>query len=88
MDFIDKNQRNSTPYFLYWAPDAVHNPHYASKDFLGTSQRGLYGDVVREMDYGVGQILSRVDANNTFVFFTSDNGAQLNAKTTGEDGWL
>ena len=88
MDFLDEQSENSNPFFLYWAVDATHTPLYASKDFLGTSQRGIYGDAVRELDYGVGQILSRLDKLNmtkqTFVFFTSDNGAQQNAKIKGE----
>lgn len=82
MNFIDKNVASKLPFFLYWAPDGAHEPHYASKEFLGTSQRGLYGDTVRELDYGVGSILGSLKAhgidNNTFVLFSSDNGAPLN----------
>ncbi|KAG7258797.1 hypothetical protein CRUP_001181 [Coryphaenoides rupestris] len=69
------------PFFLYWAPDSTHAPVYASKRFLGRSQRGRYGDAVMELDDSVGQILSWLSAlgieQNTFVFFTSDNGAAL-----------
>ena len=39
--FINKNAANDKPFFLYWTPDATHTPLFASKDFLGTSQRGL-----------------------------------------------
>lgn len=39
--FITKNAANKKPFFLYWTPDATHTPLFASKDFLGTSQRGL-----------------------------------------------
>lgn len=46
-----------------------------------------YGDAVRELDDSIGRILQRLDdlgiANNTFVFFTSDNGAALTSKTRG-----
>ena len=46
-----------------------------------------YGDAVMELDFGVGQILNTVRnlglAENTFVFFTSDNGAALTSKVEG-----
>ena len=41
LDFIEKNANAGKPFFLYWTPDATHDPLYASKDFLGASQRGL-----------------------------------------------
>uniref|UniRef100_A0A8D2MQF1 N-acetylgalactosamine-6-sulfatase n=1 Tax=Zonotrichia albicollis TaxID=44394 RepID=A0A8D2MQF1_ZONAL len=81
LDFISKQQASQQPFFLYWAIDATHAPVYASKQFLGTSQRGLYGDAVREIDDSVGKILKHLQqlgiSENTFVFFTSDNGAAL-----------
>uniref|UniRef100_A0A8C5PES4 N-acetylgalactosamine-6-sulfatase n=1 Tax=Leptobrachium leishanense TaxID=445787 RepID=A0A8C5PES4_9ANUR len=79
--FITREKDPQQPFFLYWAIDATHSPIYASKPFLGTSRRGLYGDAVREIDYSVGKILEMLKqagiAKNTFVFFTSDNGAAL-----------
>lgn len=82
--FIKEQYETDTPFFLYWAPDSTHRPHYASKTYLGSSQRGLYGDSVRELDDGVGQILSILQKlgvdRNSFVFFTSDNGAPLNPR--------
>lgn len=81
LDFIDHQANNEQPFFLYWAPDATHAPVYASKRFLGKSQRGRYGDAVMELDNSVGQILAQLISlgieKNTFVFFTSDNGAAL-----------
>ncbi|KAM6251198.1 N-acetylgalactosamine-6-sulfatase isoform 2-T2 [Spheniscus humboldti] len=81
LDFISKQQASQQPFFLYWAIDATHAPVYASKHFLGTSQRGLYGDAVREIDDSIGKILKHLQklgiSENTFVFFTSDNGAAL-----------
>nr|XP_056718528.1 N-acetylgalactosamine-6-sulfatase [Euleptes europaea] len=81
LDFISMQQAGQQPFFLYWAIDATHAPVYASRKFLGTSQRGLYGDAVREIDSSVGKILSHLQklgiSENTFVFFTSDNGAAL-----------
>ncbi|KAL2088478.1 hypothetical protein ACEWY4_015377 [Coilia grayii] len=81
LGFIFTQALAHRPFFLYWAPDATHAPVYASKNFLGKSQRGRYGDAVMELDYSVGQILDWLNllgiAKNTFVFFTSDNGAAL-----------
>ena len=58
-----------------------HIPIAASDDFKGKSARGLYGDVIMEIDWSVGQILATLDelgiANNTLVVFASDNGPWL-----------
>uniref|UniRef100_A0A3B3S434 N-acetylgalactosamine-6-sulfatase n=1 Tax=Paramormyrops kingsleyae TaxID=1676925 RepID=A0A3B3S434_9TELE len=79
--FIRSQATTHQPFFLYWAVDATHAPVYASKGFLGKSQRGRYGDAVMELDHGVGVILGELRslglAEDTFVFFTSDNGAAL-----------
>ncbi|XP_073321301.1 N-acetylgalactosamine-6-sulfatase [Pagrus major] len=81
LGFIFDQTLDEQPFFLYWAADATHAPVYASKPFLGKSQRGRYGDAVMELDYSIGRILEFLRAlrieNNTFVFFTSDNGAAL-----------
>lgn len=87
MKFIQEQNSAGKPFFLYWTPDATHTPLYASKDFLGNSQRGLYGDAVMELDSGVGRILAllkdlKID-NNTLVFFMSDNGAATYEKENG-----
>ncbi|XP_078690387.1 N-acetylgalactosamine-6-sulfatase-like isoform X2 [Branchiostoma floridae x Branchiostoma belcheri] len=87
LDFIDRQAAAGRPFFLYWAPDATHGPLYASRGFLGSSRRGLYGDAVRELDDGVGRILGRLRERgldtNTLVFFTSDNGAAMVSRTQG-----
>ncbi|XP_078367421.1 N-acetylgalactosamine-6-sulfatase-like [Oculina patagonica] len=87
LDFIESQAKMQRPFFLYWAPDSTHAPVYASSRFLGTSQRGLYGDAVRELDNSVGRILQKLKdlgiSNNTFVFFSSDNGAALVSKARG-----
>lgn len=91
VDFITNASKSGKPFFLYWTPDSSHAPCYASKKFLGKSRRGLYGDAVQELDYGVGQILMTLYSlnihKNTFVFFTSDNGAALVSETmAGSNG--
>ena len=79
LKFIDQNKGN--PFFLYVAHNMPHVPIYASEDFLGTSERGLYGDVVQELDWSVGQILEKLEQlnllDNTLVIFSSDNGPWL-----------
>eukprot|EP00116_Pleurobrachia_bachei_P003385 sb/3463647/ len=79
LDFIEQEVAADNPFFLYWTPDANHDPHYSSDMFHGKSIRGGYGDTVMEMDYCVGKIMEKLRElkvdNNTFVFFSSDNGA-------------
>eukprot|EP00116_Pleurobrachia_bachei_P003728 sb/3463990/ len=89
LSFIESQVKAETPFFLYWTPDATHGPTYASPMFHGKSIRGRYGDAVMEMDYCVGRILDtlrqlQVD-QDTFVFFTSDNGAATYSKIQGGD---
>src|SRR5262245_5845966 len=69
------------PFFLYLAHTFPHVPLFASDKFKGTSRRGLYGDVVEELDANVGTVLAtlrelQID-RQTLVFFTSDNGPWL-----------
>ncbi len=77
--FIEKNKDN--PFFLYLAHNMPHVPIYASEDFLGSSERGLYGDVVQELDWSVGCILEKLKElnllENTLIIFSSDNGPWL-----------
>lgn len=79
VDFIKENQKK--PFFLYLAHSLPHVPLFASKDFIGKSKRGLYGDVLMEIDHGVGQIMQALKETgldeNTLVVFTSDNGPWL-----------
>jgi arylsulfatase A-like enzyme len=79
------------PFFLYLAYTFPHVPLHSSPDFRGKSPRGLYGDVVEELDASVGRILQTLKdvklAENTLVVFTSDNGPwlsqRLNAGSAG-----
>ena len=90
ISFIKENK--DQPFFVYLAHNLPHVPLFASQDFRGTSKRGLYGDVVEEIDYGVGQILATLReeglADNTVVVFTSDNGPWLSFKTHGGSAGL
>jgi arylsulfatase A-like enzyme len=79
VDFIDRN--HSRPFFLYVPHTMVHVPLFASERFRGKSGAGLFGDVVLEVDWSVGEILEAIRRNgidnNTLVVFTSDNGPWL-----------
>lgn len=74
--FIEKNKNK--PFFLYLAHTMPHVPIYASPEFEGKSKRGLYGDVIEELDWSVGQVVQALKKNgleeNTLLVFTSDNG--------------
>jgi arylsulfatase A-like enzyme len=69
------------PFFLYLPYAFPHVPLHASDRFKGASSRGLFGDVVEELDWSVGEILTALGelgiADRTMVFFTSDNGPWL-----------
>jgi len=69
------------PFFLYVAHNMPHLPLHASEAFAGTSERGLYGDVIQEIDWSVGEILGTVQDlgidGRTLMVFTSDNGPVL-----------
>jgi arylsulfatase A-like enzyme len=77
--FIEKNKHH--PFFLYLAHNMPHVPLFVSDKYKGKSKRGLYGDVIMEIDWSVGQILKALKQFNldeqTLVIFTSDNGPWL-----------
>ena len=80
VSFIEKNKDN--PFFIYLPHSMVHVPLYVSEKFKGKSKAGLFGDVMMEVDWSVGQImktLRKYDLHqNTLFIFTSDNGPWLN----------
>ena len=72
---------NDQPFLLYLAYNMPHVPIYASANFRNRSRGGLYGDVVEEIDWSVGDIIKWLEQHgldtNTLVIFTSDNGPWL-----------
>ncbi len=78
--FIEEHKEE--PFFLYVPHPMPHVPLYVSDKKRGTSDRGLYGDVIEEIDWSTGEILKALESNglteNTLVIFTSDNGPWLN----------
>ena len=79
VDFINRN--NGSPFFLYLAHPQPHVPLFVSDKFAGKSGTGLYGDVIMELDWSVGEVMKALKehgiADNTIVMFTSDNGPWL-----------
>ena len=81
-DSVEFINRNSTdPFFLYVPHPMPHVPLFVSDKFEGASGTGLYGDVIMELDWSVGEIMNALEENgirdNTIVIFTSDNGPWL-----------
>lgn len=71
-------QHHERPFFLYLAHRNIHAPLKPNARFKGTSEIGVYGDFIHELDWSVGQVLDTLDrlnlTGNTLVFFSSDNG--------------
>lgn len=91
VDFICRNRKN--PFFLYVPHPQPHVPLYVSERFAGKTERGIYGDVIEEIDWSVGEILNAIKTSgiddNTLVIFTSDNGPWLSYGThSGSPGPL
>jgi uncharacterized sulfatase len=88
VDFITRNR--SRPFFLYVPHAMPHKPLAASEEFYKKSGAGLYGDVLAELDWGIGQVLKTlVDLgldDRTLVLFTSDNGPWFGGHTAGLRG--
>jgi arylsulfatase len=79
IDFIQRHK--DKPFFVYIPYNMPHTPLFVSPKFEGSSKRGLFGDVIQEMDHEVGRILKELEQQNltedTIVIFTSDNGPWL-----------
>jgi len=88
--FLTENRQK--PFLLYLPYTFPHVPLHASERFKGTSSRGLYGDVVEEIDWSVGEILKTLReldlTDHTLVFFSSDNGPWLAKKQFGGSAGL
>jgi arylsulfatase A-like enzyme len=80
VNFIERHK--DEPFFLYVPHNMVHVPLYASRAFEGMSGAGMFGDVMAEVDWSVGQIMAALERHRlddrTLVVFTSDNGPWLN----------
>lgn len=88
LQFIKKEK--GQPYFLYFATHNAHEPRIPSPKFKGKSKAGIYGDVIEEFDYMVGEVVNALkesgEFENTIIIVTSDNGPMI--KEGYEDGAL
>jgi len=82
VSFIEEQAGGEEPFFFYLAYNMPHLPIHTTDRFRGQSDAGLYGDVIETIDWSVGEVLAALDemgvAENTIVFFASDNGPWLN----------
>eukprot|EP01084_Bolivina_argentea_P289015 496189_1 len=87
ISFINTSIINNKNFFVYYAFHQTHHPQFASSKFFNTSQRGMFGDAEAEMDYNIGLIMQYIKDigvyNETFVFFSSDNGPSLARESRG-----
>jgi arylsulfatase A-like enzyme len=78
---VDRIQTSKNPLFIYLAHSMPHLPLHVSESFEGISDLGLYGDVITEIDWSVGEIMKALKAKsiyeNTILIFTSDNGPRV-----------
>jgi arylsulfatase A-like enzyme len=83
-------QNHATPFFLYFTPNAIHEPVTPAPEWKGTSPFGVYGDFIHELDGSVGRMLDTLDrlklADNTLIVFTSDNGGVVNPNNPNASG--
>jgi arylsulfatase A len=74
-------QSSETPFFLYFAPVAVHHPITPSDYTRGMSDCGPYGDFIQDLDWSVGRIIETLEykglLENSIIIFTSDNGGEI-----------
>ncbi len=89
MSFI--REHKDEPFFAYITPNMPHIPLFASEQFRGKSEGGLYGDCVEEIDWNVGRLLKMLDdeglRENTLVIFATDNGPWINLKNRSLAGY-
>ena len=80
--WLAKQAGQPAPFFLYFAPVAVHELVTPSAETQGTSKAGPYGDFIHDLDRSVGRILAALEKQNalanTLIIFTSDNGGVVN----------
>lgn len=76
-----KNRAKRKPFFIYLAHNMPHLPLHASDMFKGSTKLGLYGDVIAELDWSMGEIVNTLQTEgvyeNTIIVFTSDNGPRV-----------
>ncbi|MBP1664874.1 MAG: sulfatase [Bacteroidetes bacterium] len=90
VNYIRQNAQK--PFFLYFATHSIHEPRIPNPRFKGSSECGVYGDVIQELDWSVGEILKTLEEmkirKNTLIVFLSDNGSAVRFEFGYKDGGL
>ncbi len=88
--FMERNVRERTPFFFYYPMTQIHFPTLAHPDFAGKTGAGDIADAMAEVDHNVGLVLDAIDrlgiAQNTIVFWCTDNGAEQRRPWRGSSG--
>ncbi|KAK6182086.1 hypothetical protein SNE40_009850 [Patella caerulea] len=81
VEYLEKRRNDKEPFLLTIGWPHMHTYLDTAKAFVNRNKHGRYGDALEELDWGVGEILGALDrsnlADNTFIYFTSDNGGHL-----------
>jgi arylsulfatase A-like enzyme len=90
VNFIKQNAQK--PFFLYFATHSIHEPRIPGSRFKGSSDCGIYGDLIQELDWSVGEIIKTLRElnleKNTLIVFLSDNGSAVQVESGYKDGAL
>jgi arylsulfatase len=90
IDFMERNARAGTPFFLFYPMTQIHFPTLPHPDFAGKTGAGDIGDAMADVDYNVGLILAALErlgiGQNTMVFWCTDNGAEGRRPWRGSSG--
>ncbi len=88
--FMERNVSENRPFFFYYPITQIHFPTLAHPDFAGTTGAGDIGDAMADVDHNVGLVLSAIErlgiAQNTIVFWCTDNGAEERRPWRGTAG--
>jgi arylsulfatase len=88
--FMERSVEERRPFFLFYPMTQVHFPALPHPDFAGTTGAGDIGDAMADVDYNVGLVLDALDrldiADNTIVFWCTDNGAEMRRPWRGSPG--
>ena len=92
VEYIRAHESGERPFLLYVPFSMPHTPIFRSPEFEGHSLAGRYGDVIEEIDWGVGEVRRALEetglAANTLLFFSSDNGPWLTMRQHGGSAGL
>jgi arylsulfatase len=82
IDFIDRQHKAKKPFFVWWNGTRMHFRTHVKSELRGISGQDEYSDGMVEHDMHVGKLLKKLDdlgiANNTIVFYSTDNGPHIN----------